>query len=81
MAVQARFFVDQITKHARFEGSKFTLSPVTSSKPGNSDWSKYTPSGTIELNVTNPDAIAWFEDRLGKDIAITFDDRPEEETM
>lgn len=80
MAVQARFFVDQIVKHARFDGVKFILQPVTSSKRGNASWSKFTPSGSIELSVTNPDAIAWFEAHLGVDVAITFDDRPADET-
>lgn len=47
-----------------------TLIPVYGDGKGNESWSKYTPSGKLEMNVTNPAAIAAFE--LGKTFQIEF---------
>lgn len=75
MAVKARFWVRELTKHGNTSQITAVLAPVTR-KQGhdNVDWSQYTPSGEIRLAVTTAGAQRWFEDRLGKDIAITFDD-------
>lgn len=37
----------------------------------NRSWSKYTPSGSIEMWVTNPAAFEQFEE--GKDYILTFE--------
>lgn len=84
MAVQARFFIDRIVKHARFEGIEVFMSPVTGGRASgvdNTDWAKFTPSGEIKLTVTNESAKAWFEAHMGgdHDIAITFDARNKDE--
>jgi hypothetical protein len=42
-------------------------------------WSKYTPSGTIDITSLNEDATQWFYERLGKDVAITFGDPTEDD--
>ena len=47
-----------------------TLIPVYNDGKGNESWSKYTPSGKLEMNVTNPSAIAAFE--LGKSYQLEF---------
>lgn len=75
MSVQARFFVQTITRHA---GSDAVLIKLCASSRGaeNKSWSQYTPSGTLELHVNNPGAAQWFSDRLGSDVALVFDDRP-----
>lgn len=73
MAVSARFFVASILKTAS-DSLAVTLLPVVRPTNDNIEWSKYTPSGKLEMNVTADGARAWFEDRLGKDVAITFDD-------
>ena len=74
--VQARFYVAQITRHAFNIGSAaITLNPV-SRGPENKTWAASTPAGKVELTISNEVAAAWFEERLGKDIAITFEDRP-----
>lgn len=88
MSVRARFWVQKITKQAVSGGNHalhVDLAPVVraTGQPGydpkaNIDWSKYTPSGSIQLTITAQPAADWFEARLGKDVAITFDD-PEEE--
>lgn len=82
MSVRARFWVQKIGKQAVSQGNinrTVELAPVVraSGLPGadeNIDWSKYTPSGSILLVVSAEGAGQWFEDRLGQDVAITFDD-------
>lgn len=50
------------------------FSPVYSSDPNNpnSSWSKYTPSGIIELNITNPAAFKQFE--VDKEYLVEFNE-------
>lgn len=72
--VRARFWVREIAKYGNTDNVKVTLAPVTRSTSDNVEWSKYTPSGEITLQVTAEGAQRWFEERLGKDVAITFDD-------
>lgn len=75
MAVQARFYVQAVTRYAYNPGVvKVDLSAVARGEE-NKSWASATPSGTMTLNVNNPDAAAWFADRLSKDVAITFEDR------
>ena len=82
--IQARFYVRELTSFAyNPEALTVRLAPVTGSygKDGiNGQWNTATPAGDISLTINNPDAAAWFRERLGKDLAITFDDRPESET-
>ena len=78
MSVAARFYVSEIRKTPT-PVIGVTLMPVVRSTPldgaeGNKSWSKYTPSGKIELNVSEGNAADWFESMLGKDVAITFDE-------
>lgn len=80
MAVQARFFIQTITRVANNPNQvNVTMTPVTRGEE-NKEWSEYTPSGKIELTITKGGATTWFADRLGKELAITFEDRPEDET-
>ena len=65
--VRAMFFVSEV-KHAATPGSEpyatITMSPVFGTYgdgKDNESWSKYTPSGKIEMSVTNAAAIALFE--------------------
>lgn len=78
MSVKARFYVSQVTKHANGGSTEqpraITLLPVVRPTPDNVEWSKYTPSGKIEMTVTAEPAASWFEDHLGKDVSITFED-------
>lgn len=73
MSVSARFYVSTITKHAA-DNFAVTLLPVVRPTNDNIEWSKYTPSGKIEMSITADGAREWFESRLGKDVAITFDE-------
>lgn len=76
MAVTARFYVFESTKYAGGgEGARRVKLNAVSRGPENKDWAKYSPSGSIELNILNPSAALWFDERVGKDVAITFEDR------
>lgn len=82
MSVAARFWVQSIKRTAAAGAGvsrEITLAPVIRSDGGKTDsdnvsWSKYTPSGEIRLVVTADAAGEWFEERLSKDIAISFSD-------
>lgn len=76
MTVRAKFFVTEI-KHAGSPGSEpyatITLVPVFGSYGDgkvNESWSKYTPSGKLEMAVTNPAGIEQFE--IGKAYYLDF---------
>lgn len=80
--VHARFWVQKTTRQAISGGNTqliVELQPVIRAHglpgaEGNVDWSKYTPSGNILMTITAEGAQDWFEERLGKDVAITFGD-------
>lgn len=74
MPMHARFWVNELTLQGNAEAARVTLSPVIRPTNDNIAWSKYTPSGRIELGLTTQGAIDWFQARLGKDVAITFAD-------
>ena len=74
--VRAKFWITGI-QHQSPKGSEHaqvatvTMQPVYAGIDGeNADWSKYTPSGKIEMCVTNPDAIEAFE--LGASYFVDF---------
>lgn len=81
MAVQARFYVAELTYAAHDpQAAKLKLSAVVRG-PENAAWSKATPSGTIEMYVTNADAVQFFRDRqvAREDVSLVFDVAPETE--
>lgn len=78
MSVRAKFYVQKIEHiHQTQPGSvvaNVTLAPVFGTfgdGKDNESWSKYTPSGKIEMTITNPGAIEQFE--IGKAYLLTFD--------
>lgn len=66
--VRAKFKVDSITLYA--ESRSVKMSPVTSGSEENKSFSKWTPSGSLEINISNPDAYDKFEQ--GKEYYIDF---------
>ena len=75
MRVQARFFINKIIKMAGTDNIVVEMKPALRGE-ANKDWQKYTPSGSIEMYVTAASAAGeWFESMLGKDVAITFEER------
>lgn len=75
MQIKARFFVQSITRtNAPFLG--VVLQPVLRATDDNVSWSKYTPSGKLEMSVSRETpAAAEFERALdlGADISITLE--------
>lgn len=56
---------------------KVTLQPVygDGDDAANKEWSKWTPSGNIELTITNPEV--WPELTPGACFIVTFERQPE----
>jgi hypothetical protein len=79
MAVQARVYVAEIALYAWGDGGKVVMRAVTRGGDDNKSWAAATPSAQFEMQVNNPDAFAWFSDRLGKDVAVTFSEVPASE--
>ena len=75
MSVQARFFIQSLTRHAAHDSVQITMA-ASGRGPENKTWAQYTPVGKLELTVNNPEAAKWFEEHLGKDIALVFQERP-----
>lgn len=57
--VKAKFECSHVTRHRNQETP--VLSAVSATSEENKTWSQYTPSGRLELAITNPDAFDFFE--------------------
>ena len=79
MSVQARFFVQSITRHAYNPGAGQVVMSAAARGPENKTWAAATPSGNITMTIGNPAAMSWFDERLGKEVAIQFTDAPASE--
>lgn len=72
--IRARFYVQQVTRYAHAPSAlQVTLNPVTRGEE-NKTWAAATPAGQITLTINNGNAGEWFAERLGKDVAILFED-------
>jgi len=69
MTVRAKMRCSKV-KEVHSELFELQLVAVADSSGENASWSKYTPSGEINLNVTNVDAVKQFE--VGKSYYIDF---------
>lgn len=75
MAVRAQFFVDHVVeKLASTNIYRSVVLRASTKGEANKEWSKWTPSGTIEMVITNETAVQWFKDHIGQDISIVFDE-------
>lgn len=74
-SITARFYVAEVNKRPR-AGAQVVLLPAYANG-ANHDWSTATPSGRIEMYVSNPDALAAFDRALNlpqdECLEITFD--------
>ncbi len=75
MSVQAKLRVEEKNQRAKWDGKPgeegdhtVKLRPVGG--PGNEEWSKATPAGSVELTITNPAALSFFV--LGGEYVATF---------
>lgn len=75
MAVTARFHVSSLTQHQG--GTHSVVLTPDYANGANKEWSKATPTGKIELGLTNPDAVATFQEWLdaSSTIEITMEGR------
>ncbi len=73
MKVLARFYVSEVTRRAYDPGAVSVTLQAVGRGPENKAWASATPSGQITMAIKNGDAAAFFGDRLGKDVAITFE--------
>lgn len=69
--VTARFAVTAVTDYGGYK--RVELSPVYSSDKSspNYSWSQATPSGKMEMTITNPGAFGQFKPGMVFDIAMT----------
>jgi hypothetical protein len=75
VTVTARFYVANVAHPAHDpEAANIKLQPAYNNGDGNQAWSKATPSGSIELYITNPSAVEVFRQaqRDRADLHITF---------
>lgn len=75
MTVTAKFKVQRVTPNTHHEGAEVELVPDYAGDR-NKDWSKWTPSGVIRMNITNGPALDQFEE--GQAFTITFEKSVEE---
>lgn len=72
MAVEARFYVAEVTRRAYNANPTYgdvVLRAITRKTGDNAEWAQATPSGTLTMNV-NGDALAVFDALLGKDVRL-----------
>jgi hypothetical protein len=67
--VRAKFYVESVTPYTD-DATTVLLRAVTSGSEENKSFWKYTPSGTIQMTISNPNAAAEFED--GQEYYIDF---------
>ena len=66
--IRAKMKVDEVVKRPVSETIK--LGAVTSDSEENKSFSKYTPSASLEINITNEAAFGFFE--AGKEYYLDF---------
>lgn len=94
MAVQAKFYVAEVTQYGymspgyvpgqdagtRTPQRKVVLRATSRKDEANRKFWQATPSGTVEMNLSAEGDAAglWFEERLGTSVLVTFEDAPAE---
>lgn len=68
MSVRAKFRCNSITEFEH--GKQVKLNAVYGNGKENESWSKATPSGALEMTITNPEAYKQFE--VGKEYFLDF---------
>lgn len=62
--IRAKFQCLEIAKNLT-QGEKITLNAVWGNGEANKEWSKWTPSGSLTMQISNPDACGKLE--VGKE--------------
>lgn len=68
MTIRAKMNCFSVLKTSGQEVVKLTA--VTANSEENKTYSKFTPSASVEMTITNPDALGFFE--AGKEYTIDF---------
>lgn len=71
-AVRARFYVSEIKRQAYDADSTFVTMQAVSRGEHNKEWSRYTPSGSVTMQIKSPLAAQIFADRLGQEFDLLF---------
>jgi hypothetical protein len=71
-AVTARFYVSGYERNAYDPSVTQVKMQAVSRGEHNKNWAAATPSGQIQMTIRNESAAAWFVDRLGKEVSVTF---------
>lgn len=67
--LQAKFKVGSVTDYGN-NNVEANLSAVVNDSEENKSFSIYTPSASVKMHITNPDALDFFE--AGKEYIATF---------
>lgn len=87
MAVKAKFYITKIEISPANEGGTVHLAPVCRGE-ANKTWSKWTPSGSMQMSVLNPEAMAFFDkivrdtqakERRFPEVFVTIESAPDED--
>lgn len=74
MSVRAKFRCTRIehvhTGNPDVQVANITLSPVWEQEGVNKKWSQATPNGKIEMTITVPESVSFFE--LGAEVFVDF---------
>lgn len=72
--VRAKFYVQSITpvpsQNPDDKTAHVSMYAVYGNGEANKDWSRWTPSGSITMSITNPSAVEKFE--VGKEYFVDF---------
>lgn len=68
-SILAKFKVGSTTDYGN-NNLNVKMSPVVNGSEENKSFSIYTPSGSIEMHITNPDVLGFFE--AGKEYYVEF---------
>lgn len=79
MGITAKFWLQSITETT--SGFNVVLQPVTDGSDDNRQWSKYTPSGRLEMSITNDEALPFFTDLFRRSKAASGPDHVKPEVI
>lgn len=73
MSVRAKFYVRAVELQSYDPDAALVKLQAVKRKEGDSEaFFKATPSGSIEMSISNPEAAKFFRERLGRDFYVDF---------
>ena len=77
MAIKAKFFVTG-AEHSTGTDPEHMQGTVklraVCRGASNAQWAAATPSGDLQMYISNPPAFRWFHDRVSKEVSLTIED-------